>query len=100
MKLNQKKVNTSKTGTYSLSYYLARNQTNIQIRERVEDAWKTLVQIIFYSLVILSIPFFINDLADSRLYYFTYMALLFVFLIAIVTMLNIKQETDRLIFEK
>ena len=83
-----------------ISYYLARDEKNIQIRERIEDSWKTLAEIIFYSLVILSIPFFINNLQTSRLYYYVYVAILILFLVSNVILLAIKEETDKLILKK
>lgn len=80
-----------------IEYYLAINEDNITIRERIEDSWSTLIQITFYCIVILSIPFFIYNLQNSSLYYFVYLALLTLFLIGNIVLMTIKQETDKLI---
>nr|MBI4156461.1 hypothetical protein [Candidatus Woesearchaeota archaeon] len=89
-----------KTSILSANYYLAINEKNIEIRKRVEDSWKTLSEIIFYSIVILSIPFFIYNLQESRLYYYSYIALLAVFLVSNIILLSIKEKTDKLILKK
>lgn len=89
-----------KVSLLSVNYYLAINEKNIEIRERVEDSWKTLSEIIFYSIVILSIPFFIYNLQESRLYYYVYIALLAVFLVSNMILLSIKEKTDKLILRK
>ena len=89
-----------KTSILSANYYLAINEKNIEIRKRVEDSWKTLSEIIFYSIVILSIPFFIYNLQESRLYYYIYIALLAVFLVSNIVLLSIKEKTDKLILKK
>ena len=89
-----------KTSVLSVNHYLAINEKNIEIRKRVEDSWKTLSEIIFYSIVILSIPFFIYNLQESRLYYYIYIALLAVFLVSNIVLLSIKEKTDKLILKK
>jgi len=89
-----------KTSVLSVNHYLAINEKNIEIRKRVEDSWKTLSEIIFYSIVILSIPFFIYNLQESRLYYYSYIALLAVFLVSNIVLLSIKEKTDKLILKK
>ena len=89
-----------KTSILSANYYLAINEKNIEIRKRVEDSWKTLSEIIFYSIVILSIPFFIYNLQESRLYYYSYIALLAIFLVSNIILLSIKEKTDKLILKK
>jgi len=89
-----------KTSILSVNHYLAINEKNIEIRKRVEDSWKTLSEIIFYSIVILSIPFFIYNLQESRLYYYIYIALLAVFLVSNIVLLSIKEKTDKLILKK
>ena len=88
-----------KTSVLSVNHYLAINEKNIEIRKRVEDSWKTLSEIIFYSIVILSIPFFIYNLQESRLYYYSYIALLAIFLVSNIILLSIKEKTDKLILK-
>lgn len=83
-----------------ISYYLSKEEKNINIRERIENSWKTLTEIIFYSIVMLSIPFFVNNLQNSRLYYYVYIILLILFLISNVILLSIKEQTDKLILKK
>lgn len=84
----------------TVNHYLAINEKNIEIRKRVEDSWRTLSEIIFYSIVILSIPFFVYNLQESRLYYYVYIALLAIFLVSNMILLSIKEKTDKLIFKK